>query len=609
MRDLFLSELRRFARPALIVAVLNLVALFMLSRFWELMQIRWQAQALVLFIYFLASLGLGLYQFGTYRQPNRWIWLMHRPLPRSRLAAAICTASALLIAFAIGLPGWITLAGTQLFSTRVVDVHHYAVFAYAVLFAWSGWLCAAYMMLNRSLLGAAVLALPFMLMAHLTSVYPLLLAGAVSAALLFAMVYVAMKPNRAEAPRTAGAVIATALPLQLAFYFVVLWAGSLAYQYGCMIAGTHPLSSGVPPAGGAIEATRAKPAARMAMGLKASGDPRAEHWLRQLPLLKMEEKHIIFDYYPVHAELAPGGMTSFDDPGNGLAWTYSHDARAFVARRTYTGERTAVMASQELPHLPGAGEDGDGRPGVVRHAILAYDAKSQAWRTNLRLREDEILLSPAILWPWESALTRPFVLTNKRLVAVQAETPGKPALREVFGVPLPLPAEELQRVDLTRLADGVLASFVSGRHMPDGVPSGEQVLMFIDADGKADVVARRMLKHDFPLLFEHKEWWLSPVLHAVSNLPGHLLGSTTVLPFSQYSVPRPPAVWMTALAAAALSGLAAWFWLQRTSASPRRRAAWIAACVLLGLPSFFCMAVIEARTRAPLRSPLMAAAT
>jgi hypothetical protein len=36
-------------------------------------------------------------------------------------------------------------------------------------------------------------------------------------------------------------------------------------------------------------------------------------------------------------------------------------------------------------------------------------------------------------------------------------------------------------------------------------------------------LGRRELAHDFPALFEHKDWWVSPVLHAVVSLPEILI--------------------------------------------------------------------------------------
>ena len=45
-----------------------------------------------------------------------------------------------------------------------------------------------------------------------------------------------------SSPTTGVALAANALPLQLGFYFAMLWAGSVMYQYGQMVASVHPLN-------------------------------------------------------------------------------------------------------------------------------------------------------------------------------------------------------------------------------------------------------------------------------------------------------------------------------------------------------------------------------
>ena len=90
---------------------------------------------------------------------------------------------------------------------------------------------------------------------------------------------------------------------------------------------------------------------------------------------------------------------------------------------------------------------------------------------------------------------------------------------ERFSVALPGPFSDLDRVDVARLLDGTLLSFNAGRQHDRGRSGSAQTVMFVDAAGKAKVVARRALAHDFSPLFEHKEFWLSPLLHAVVALP------------------------------------------------------------------------------------------
>lgn len=599
MRELYLSELRRFRKAAMIAALLHLLALFLVLRFCDLIHLHTHRQLLLLFIQSALVFGFGLYQFGTYRQPNRWIWLMHRPMAANRIAAAICCASATLIAATIGLPGVLVMAGTQLLTTRVVDTYHYAVVAHGTLFAICAWLCAGYVMLNRSKLGAAIVLLPFLMLFYITSVYQLLFLDAVCIILLTAMVATVMKPNRHAAPRGAGQVLATALPLLLASYFLLSWGGSLVYQYAAILHGSHPLNMEVAPAGGFTQAVRSQPEQLMLLGLSASRHARAAEWRAAVAPANTQSSPVYLDRYPIRNQVAPIAPHGFSDPANKLQWTYSQDAGGFIGRNTFTGERKAFMPVASLP-LVEQRESGQVNA-LFPHSAATYDPANKSWREVLRVPSDEVLLGG----PGAGAPERQYVVTSQRLLAME----GRQRLREVFGVALPGPAEELASVEVASLADGILASFVFGKRMIDGVQGGDQVILFVDPQGRATEVARRPLAHDFPTLFEHKDWWVSPVLHAVDALPGRLLANTSVFEPLPLSLPRPAAAWTAALLAALLSATCAWCWLRRTDTSPRRRTAWLAACVLFGPAAFLSLAVMEARlARWPVTVPRSVAA-
>ena len=584
MRELYLSELRRFRKAALLAAPLHLLGLFLVLRFRDFMHAHMHQQLLLLFVYVVLAFGFGLYQFGSYRQPNRWIWLMHRPMRSRQVAGAIGGASATLIGLVIGLPGLLALAGNQVLTTRVVDVYHYAVVLHGTLFALAAWLCAGYVMLNRSKLGAAVVVLPFTLMFTLTSIYQLLLLDLLCIALLGAMVATAMKPNRHAPPQGSAAVLATALPLLLASYFVLTAGGGMLYQYAAIILGSHPLNTDLPPAGGYTEAVRSEPDARMLLGLAASRDPRAAAWRTQVKGNTIA-RHAFIDSYPIHNQAGPMSNHEFSDPVNKLSWTYSQDAAAFIGRAQFTGVRKAALPVDSLPilgvRLPMTGE------ALFPHRIAAYDPATLSWRDILRVPADETILGPAA--PGMPA--RQYIVTSRRVVVME----GKPPMREVFGIDLPGAGQDLAGVDVAEVAGGALVSFVFGARMIDGVPGGDQVVLHVDRTGHATEVARRALTHDFPTLFEHKDWWISPVLHAVDAMPARLLTTPAVFPPISPALPRPALAWAAALAVALASGLAGWWWLRRTTVSPRRQVGWIAACLALGPPAFLTLAVMERR--------------
>jgi hypothetical protein len=180
-------------------------------------------------------------------------------------------------------------------------------------------------------------------------------------------------------------------------------------------------------------------------------------------------------------------------------------------------------------------------------------------------------------------------------------------------VRLPLPFGDLERVDAAGTANGTLVSFVYGYRQTDGVADAPQVVYLVDHAGHVQQVARRELTHDFPLLFEHKDWWVSPALYALVSLPDALIDNGTIADdgasrFAQLTRPRPGAVWSAALVACLLSVACAAWWMRRVRASPRTRLAWCVACLVLGVPGLLSLMVLRPRDHAVLRPALVVTA-
>lgn len=607
MYELFLSECRRFRKTALIAAGVHLTLLLMISRLTLLMQMDWRQHFVLLSAYGLAGAIFGAYQFVTYRQPARWMWLMHRPLPRWRISAALAGASALMIFCAFGLPGMLMLALTQATTARVVDLHHYAVVLYVTLFTIACWLCGGYVVLSRSKLAIVLLFLPYVMMLHLASAWTMVAVGVFCVLLLAAIGYFTMKPNRFAPPEGVAATIATALPLQIGFYFALLWVGGVAFQYLMIMAGTHPLNSAMPPAGGFVEVSRVKDHKLFGMALKLSSDPRAAQWAAELPAARLSPVDVSYTRFPLRHELTASGKTvGFEGATNGM-WTFSHDKMRFMGMDMYTGAplgelgldgRSQQFATPPVIELPGMHL-------VLPQQVLMFDTKARRWQPIMQLRSDETIIGA------RTRVDNPkpqqeYVLTTKRLVAWQAAAHPLQQAVERYSIPMPGDVGEIRRVDVAALADGELVSFVFGRNTIDGAATGKQVLMHVDADGTVVQVAQRPLSHDYPQLFEHRAWWLSPPLQALLALPDVLIDQGETLPFDAVRLPRPPAAWAAVAVASLLSALGAWWWLRAARIPRRMRAAWIAACFIIGIPSLLCLLVMQERLSPAVRVRLNA---
>lgn len=607
MYELFISECRRFRKAAFIAAGVHLTLLLVISRLTLVMQMDWRQHFVLLMAYGLAGAIFGVYQFVTYRQPARWMWLMHRPLPRWRISAALAGASALMIFCTIGVPGLLMLVVTKAATSRVVDLHHYAIILYVTLFTMSCWLCGSYVALSRSKLAIVLLFLPYVLMLHLASAWTMVAVGVFCVLLLAAIGYFVMKPNRFAPPEGAAATIATALPLQIGFYFALLWVGGVASQYLMIMAGTHPLNSAMPPAGGFVEASRTKDHKLFGIALKLSSDPHAAQWAAELPAARLTPVDVAYTRFPLRHELAAGSTTVGYEGGSNGIWAFSHDKMRFVGMDMYTGAPLGELGLDGSSH-PFATPPVLELPGmhlVLPQQVRMFDARARRWQAIMQLRSDETIIGA------RTRIDNPkpqqeYVLTTKRLVAWRPVAHPLQLASERYSIPMPGNVTEIRRVDVATLADGELVSFVFGRNTIDGAATGKQVLMHVDAGGNILQVAERPLAHDYPVLFEHRAWWLSPPLQALLALPDVLIDQGETLPFDAVRLPRPPAAWATVAILSLLSAVGAWWWLRAAPISQRKRAAWIAACFIIGLPSLLCLLVMQERLSPAVRARLRA---
>lgn len=612
MKELFFSECRRFRTLALVAACAHLVILQLASRVMEPLQQRWQAQALFLVLCTVAGLAFAAVQFHGYRQPSRWLWLMHRPLPRSRIFGALSLASLALLLVVIGLPSLLVVAGTDYYTGNTVDTRHYLIPLHLLLAGFTAWLGGTYLMLCGRRSAFVVLFVPVLMSTHLASGAALLVPALLGVAMMTALAYTAFKPDRTAAPATLGGQLAAGIPLVLGFYFVLLWAGSVGFQAGQMLLGASPLNDTVPPAGGFVELVRTPGGANLQRALADSSDPRAAHWRRQLALLDVGKVQPEGRTHPVRGQIANLEPLQWTNGPRNIVWTFNHDRMLYEGRDLHTGAPRGWFGLGGMHDLGRF----DSVPVMVgkffmtRQRLLQLDADGGRAATIFQVRAPETLSGGV-----QEVGRQPFVLTNQRLIAFRRPAGLQAPLEEVYSVALPGRFGDLHRVDVARLLDGTLLSFNFGVRMVEGEVGSRQHVLFVDAARRAQPVATRLIKHDFPLLFEHSAWWLSPLAKAVRELPDLLLDKGLIpdVP-SAPSQARPQAVVVAAIVAALLSAaLAAW----RLRRHPLRlRLAWSTVALAFGPPALATLWVMAPRAlpaaiparEAPAAHPLPAAA-
>jgi len=580
MIDLFKGELLRFRLWAAIAAAINLAVLGFLSRMVDLAQQPIFVYQVFAAVYAVAGILLGLYQMGTYRKPNQWLNLLHRPLHRLRIAGALSGASVVLLLAAVALPIVLVCLYQDTMTARVVDTRHWLLPVAGGLIAVSGYLAGAYAMVGNRRYSFAAFLLPNLFMYAQASGMAMLGVQLVVIAFLAVLLAVAFKPDPAVQPRNPLAVLAVALPVQVGAYFLI-WMLGFGIELWWTVSGTHPLNMPAPPRGGYIEAERAEGKDILLLGLEGSRDPEAALWREQIALSD------VYTTYPLRNLPVQGSLTNlspleFADGDNNVFLVFSHDRERFVTRglrdqrpigELGVGEKQAAFPAPTMPY---------GTTYLYNaHAAYQYDSDQQRMFERVRLPQGEVMASPPA-----PAGDNILVLSDRAAYFY----PGREAmnsldlLQPLLRVAMPGHVGNLSRMDMIELLDGYLVSLT----YTWGVWSGEmqhpfQQVLRIDSHGNVRTVAHRALNVDLPPVYTTRIWWLSPVLRTLCLRAQELFAAKDPLRTAPQPVPR-TMVWL-ALACCVVSLLGAMGVSGRQSHSPRARWAWVLLCGVVGLPA------------------------
>jgi len=521
---------------------------------------------------------------ASYRQPGRWLWLMHRPLPRSAIFASLSLASAALTALVIGVPLLLLVLGTDHFSDRPVDLRHYLLAPFVVMVVIIGWLTGAALMLGAHRFTVLILALPYLLLSDESTAAAMLAAGTGCVLLMAAVVYTSFKPDRNTPPVGGTATALAALPLVLGLYLLAPPGAQLLAELGASTVRGNPYLVVTPGTDAAMRLASSHSV--MQDGLRGATDARADRWRRELPQATPQK----LAQLPVRLALRQQ-LSNQSTPGGKLGpaqlLTFSHDTMRFAVTDLQTGAATGSLGPDGL-HGGGqfAAVPALQNKVLLPHQLLHFDSKSTTFLTLATLPADEWIVAR----PVEIGYTA-MLLTNRRLIAYATSLPEAP-YREGYSTPLPLPLGDLTRIDMAWLSDGVLVSFTGGRARAAGV-TGRQIVVFIDAAGKTTPVATRAIAPDYPPLLQQAGWWLSPVLDGVTALPARILPNNNLYAASlRTEMPqRSPGIWAAALVSNLLSAAGAWWWRRRAlrHAGLPIGAGWLVAGLVLGLP---CLAAL-----------------
>jgi hypothetical protein len=616
MWDMFKAELLRFRGWAIALALLNFLFVGFIARITDMAQQPLMIYRIFGAVYGLAGLLLGFYQIGSYRRPNAWLTLLHRPLSPGRIAIALFGAGVVLLTLVVAVP-LLAIAGWQAGMTaRVVDSRHLWLVVGTLSVAWCAYLAGAYGMLaNRRYSASAAVFLALLLADNAAGIGALAL-HALILTWLAVMVAAAFKPDLIAPPRSMVGMIATALPLQMGIYLVLTFALAMGTEIALLVLGVSPNNSEVPPQGGVVEAQRARGKDLILANLAGSHLADVPLWREQVALSDVFEVVPQLDTLPARGQIANVAATQFDDERRGVRWVFSHDRMRF---RGYSmandhsakgdmGQEGAAFGVVPIP----AGGMPSLAPGdailLGRDTLYRYDSLAGEGLPWFRLPAGEVLAGAP-----QPVGENIAVLSDKALyifdLARVIDRDDRALLAPRLRVPSPGAAGTLSRVGAVELVDGYLVSFTFARGQTDAPVERSQDLFRVHDDGRIETISRRRLTPDFAEWFRQLDWWLSPAMHGLRDAAVGLFAPVQPL---QVTTPEPPSRQLRVLAAVlALLCLfgAAWRTRRLTLSLPARWV-WILVSGAIGIPALVSLWLVlpppERLDDLPSRYPAMA---
>ncbi|MCI4568069.1 hypothetical protein [Lysobacter sp. CFH 32150] len=600
MKDLFLSEWRRFRRHTFIATLIHALSLLFLSRVTNVLHLGYEDQGMMLVVYMLLGLTLAVVQIGSYRKPSQWLWLIHRPLAPTRIFAALALSALSMLAVAVLAPLSVFVLATDIFTTQVVDSRHYVALVYAMAFTMMAWLAGTLACVSRHKATVMVLIAPVLLAMHLASAWALLLPAFVC---LGWLAWIAMQGFRAdrEAPIARPSVLLlSALPLQLGFFLLVFQLSKVTFEVADLVKTSYPGKTVLTTDPDAEAQMRSMSQDFVIKGLAGSRDPRAAAWRQQLPLLDVAEVMPDIERFPVRHQISNLSARWWDEKRN-VEWTFSHDRMMFHGRDPKTGVdrgwwgTAGAGTTQSFAQIPTFG--------MTANTLYAIDDTTQRQHALVRLPPGERFVGRPV-----RALNRTLVLTNKRVLAYRSDwrtsSPDSPPLLD-WQLATASDNEQPVTVSVVELLDGWLVSlfYYPGPEF-DGferLVAPWQQVVYVGADGETKVVGERrdlggvQIVLGGSIAVPKTSWWLSPLLYTLGRWPGSVLDKGLTQPPKLAPLPEVRVFYPVAAALMLLSLALGYWWLRGAPISAARRHLWLASCAALSLPAFLSLMCLEPR--------------
>lgn len=593
MRDLFKSEIVRFRGWAAALAAAHLIGLAFLTRIVDLAQqpllVHWVFGGM----YALVAVLFGLYQVGSYRKPNQWLNLMHRPLPPAQIAAGIFGAGCVLSALVVAVPIVLVAMHQETMAERVVDLRHWLLPLSGWLIGMCAYLAGSFCALRGIRYAGAALVLLAWLIASRACGFGLLALELIALIWLAAILLPAFKPDLSTPPRSPVSIVATALPLSMAVYLLLMLA-FIGIEMLWVAQGSHPTNTPTPPVGGHNEVEKLDDRGRMLAALQDSVHPDTGPLREQVERSEPQGIGLQVTKLPQRNELANVRPMEFDDTQRNVRWVFSHDDMRLHGYNLDTRRSAGVLGVGETnAPFPAVALSGNGLPGMAEgdavlvggNTLYQYVSETKQVLPRIQVPPGETLLGGGPVGKRLAAMSDKALYFDDGRALSESTALITPRLR----VPMPGDIGDLRNLDLIETPDGHLVGFLysAQSHTLAGA-APYQVLLRTHDEGRIETINRRALDFDYPAIYRYRLWWPSPALYALGDAALSLFEPPRPLDATD-PAPIPLAIVAIALALAVLSLVSSIGLGVARRLSGSARIGWAVACATFGPPMLIVM--------------------
>ncbi|MCJ8321926.1 MAG: hypothetical protein MJK12_19990 [Colwellia sp.] len=546
----------------------------------------------------------GVVQMVLITRKNHWAFLLQRPLNSRDIYFAITAASTLHIFIAFPLVWLAVVAGFDLFTNTVVDMRHYYMAPYLMMYSVATYLIGNLVVLNAS--RAAILTGFGLLTLHNDLPQFTWLKFLILALVIIILLYLnikSFKADRFQPLKSVSGIVLMAIPMQVILVFFLTMSTALFYDIPQTLMGTHPEQH---PTEGSFEYWRnIEEDKRIAYLLKDSDMDNKTLFSRQTELA---DKDTIATY---HSAFNRKNQLNFrdnqwflSDEDSRTVWVFSHDEMMLQGSDNFTGEHVGWLGQQGFLDKLNLATDADRFitvPSMIKNQfivtdklIFQVDFANKQLSVKLMMTGGEYLIGRPEFKEHFVAL-----VTNKQTYLFAAQT----FLNEFelaatsYQLPHPVALENLSGLESYRMADGFLLIY-RGQDYYGFDKAGAEIL-YAHANGDVEKIhSVRFNKQNTPEFIQHFDYLISPAIYTLRGVIRNSFQSSELSKQSNDAVltrPWSSTILITIILLQVSAAIVVLILARRFRLNHGKTVLWVLMSLVVGIPSLLSFLLLNKR--------------